>query len=199
MSHNDQKQEGRRQTHEEIRARFEALAKDMPCWMVAALSEPERSKLTDSDRAKCLCAGCVFRRMIACTEKQPREDRQEIEVYPTTSEIQDAFSELLGTIEHLRKYDAPSDSALPLLNVAVLSSLGELKIQAKLIEEKYQQISSQPKGSVLAGGNTISQSSLLEQIKVGSKLHVWMVGVVESLNDNSMLMRFDMPELSRNP
>ncbi|MGB2663928.1 MAG: hypothetical protein WAK48_08000 [Candidatus Acidiferrum sp.] len=135
--------------------------------------------------------------MVTRTAKQP--DRRALEVYPTTSEIQEAFSELLAVIERVRKYDAPGDTALPLLNVEILSSLGELKIHAERIEETYHRMHSQRTGlRVLTGGNTISSSNLLEQVKVGSKLHVWMVGVVESLDDNSMLMRFDMPRLSRN-
>jgi hypothetical protein len=197
MSHNEQKQDGRRRRNEEIRARFQKIAEEMPCWMIAVLPESERSNVTDSDRAKCPCAGCVFRRMVTRTAKQP--DRRELEVYPTTSEIQEAFSELLAVIERVRKYDAPGDTALPLLNVEILSSLGELKIHAERIEETYRRMHNQRTGlRVLTGGNTISSSNLLEQVNVGSKLHVWMVGVVESLDDNSMLMRFDMPRLSRN-
>lgn len=77
----------------------------MPCWMIAVLPESERSNVTESDRSTCPCAGCVFRRMVTRIEKQPSEDQRELEVYPMTSEIQDAFSELLAVIERVRKYD----------------------------------------------------------------------------------------------
>jgi hypothetical protein len=171
---------------EDIRARFEKMAENMPC-MQECLAESIRSQIEKDFREKCPCPGCKFRRVVARLGK-PHTKQDGVEVYPTTRQIEDAFSQLLALIERVRKYERLGDSALLMLEQELLASLYELKTQADHIENSYQSMNTNRNWVASSSGPPWPDS----EITVGARLGIWnMIGVIESLDGESALIRFD--------
>lgn len=174
-----------RRSPEVIRARFEKIAKEMPC-LGECRDEPIRSEFLDE---KCPCPGCKFRRVVARLGK-PDAKQDGVEIYAKTKQIEDAFSQLLALIERVRKYEKLGDSALLMLEQELLASLYELKTQAEDIENSYQTMNTNRNCVVSSSESTWPDS----EITVGTRLSIWnMIGVIESLDGESALIRFDWP------
>ena len=175
---------------QDIRARLEKMAEDMPC-MQECLAESIRSQIDADFRESCPCPGCKFRRVVARLGK-PDTKQDGVEVYPTTKQIEDAFSQLLALIERVRKYERLGDSALLMLEQELLASLYELRAQAEHIENSYQQMITD--GNCVAFSSGPSWLSPATDPKVGTRLSIWnMIGVIERFDGESALIRFDWP------
>jgi len=175
---------------EDLRARFDKMAEDMPC-MQECLAESIRSQIDKDFRERCPCPGCKFRRVVARLGK-PDTKQDGVEVYPTTKQIEDAFSLLLALIERVRKYEKLGDSALLMLEQELLASLYEFKAQAEDIEKSYQSMNTERNCAVSSSGPPWPSPAI--DTKVGTRLSIWnMIGVIESLDGESALIRFDWP------
>ena len=121
---------------------------------------------------------------------KPDAKQDGVEIYAKTKQIEDAFSQLLARIERVRKYEKLGDSALLMLEQELLGSLFELKTQAEDIENSYQRMNTNRNYVVSSSGPPWPDS----EVTVGTKLSIWnMIGVIESLDGESALIRFDWP------
>jgi hypothetical protein len=123
---------------------------------------------------------------------KPDTKQDGVEVYPTTKQIEDAFSQLLALIERVRKYERLGDSALLMLEQELLASLYELKAHAEHVENSYQNMNTDR--NCVASSSGPPWPSPATDTKVGTRLSIWnMIGVIESLDGESALIRFDWP------
>ena len=179
------------QSPEEIQTRFDKMAEEMPC-LIECL-ESILGEIDKSEREKCFCPGCNFRRVVAGLfgrQASGKERAALVEVFPRTHHIEEAFSELLAAIERISKYEHPSDNDLPMLEQNILGSLGTLRVIAEEIEHNYQRMSTQPKAVVHFKNQPPPPP------EVGSRMEIWgLMGTIESLDGNSMLVRFERPGL----
>ena len=142
--------------------------------------------------------------MMARYENRPIKSR-ESQVFPTTTELEELFSELLATVERVHKCEDFSDRHVPLahLQEEILSNLEELKGRAESLEEFCKRLSNRPAGTrymVRTEGRSASSSSIehfRDHFKVGSMARMLMPGTIESIDGDSVLMRYEMPGLSR--
>ena len=177
------------QSPEDMRARFRKIAEEMPClweWWGESLR-----------KEKCPCPGCRFRRMVARLGKPDINKQDEVVVFPTIDEIEGAFSGLLAVIERIRKYEKPSDGAVLTLTQEILSSLDELKFHAEHIEDSCQKMMNRNLNGAVRGPVSRPPAPGIPHsaIKVGSMLQIDLIGTVEKLDGESVLVRFDMPGL----
>jgi hypothetical protein len=184
------KQQERKRKVDAITVKFEKAAAEMPCWLDAS----EEAEIGEADRETCYCPGCKFRRRMARLRESHggnQERKNGIETLPKISDMKDAFSEFLTVFERIEKDDSYGD--LRLMKQVILAEISEMKAGAENTERLRNRLIATRAGFM----GTVSSSSaqFAPRIQVGTQVRVGMTGTVESMDGDSMLVRYERMRL----